>query len=181
MNHSDPFSLFDSPPVEGHLRMSASVLDQLVTVAASDVQGVMDTQNLVEGALVGGIIGGAVGFAQAGPAGAAFGAPLGSAAGAAAAHWMAERRAGLVALDGRVAPALEVRVVARYGEDLNALSERVRASIEAALRDTLGLEPGPITVEIVDVVDPGNEMPDAPAVPAPVADPDTTFPAPSPR
>ena len=153
---------FDQPSVGGHLRLSAGVLDHLVTVAAGEVQGVMDTQSLVGGALVGGLIGGVVGFAQAGPAGVALGAPLGSAAGAATARWLAERHATLIVLDGRVAPALEVRIVARYGEDLHGLAARVRASIEAALRDTLGLEPGPVTVEVVDVVDPTSAAPAAP-------------------
>ncbi len=163
MTHPD--MLLDQPSVSGHLRLSAGVLDHLVTVAAGDVQGVMDTQSLVGGALVGGLIGGAVGFAQAGPAGVALGAPLGSAAGAATARWLAERRAELVTLDGQTAPALEVRIVARYGEDLLGLAERVRASIEAALQDTLGLEPGPVTVEVVDVVDPTGAAPASPTQP----------------
>ena len=166
MNPSDQPLPFGPPPAGGHLRVSANVLDQLVIVAASDVRGVVETQNLVEGALVGGVIGGAIGFAQAGPAGAALGAPLGSAAGAAAAHWMDEQRAALLTLDGPVAPALEVRVVARYGEDLQNLGDRVRESIESALRDTLGLEPSLVTVEIVDVVAPGGEEPAAVVMPS---------------
>ncbi len=156
----------------GQVRVSAAVLDRLTTVAASEVPGVLHTESYVGGAVVGGVIGGAVGFAQGGPAGAAAAAAAGSVAGAAAAHLLHERRRQqeLAPLDGDVAPELDVRIVARYGEDLHALAEQVRGSVEAALRETLGLRPSAVRVEVVDVADPGSEPAPAP-YPGPPAPP----------
>lgn len=154
--HHDPSLLTGSVPAGGRVRVSASVLDSLVTVAASDVQGVLHTESAIGGALVGGLIGGVAGFVQAGPAGAAVGASVGSAAGVAAGQLVHNHRSQqrFATLDGTALPELSVRVVARYGEDLTALADRVRRSVEQALREALGLEPGLVCVEIVDVVDP---------------------------
>ena len=159
--------------MRGQVRVSAAVVDHLVTLAASDVEGVLHTEGVVGGAVVGGVLGGVVGFAQAGPAGAAVGASVGSAAGAAATHLAFEQRQrrAFTAVTGTELPPLSVRVVARYGEDLAALAEGVRLSVEQAVGEVLGLAPTSVTVEIVDVLDPpgsgkGGGL-DAPASPAP--------------
>lgn len=147
--------LSPAPPA-GRLRVSGSVLDHVVTVAAGGVHGVLSTESLVGGTALGGAVGGAVGLVQGGPVGAAVGASVGSAAGAAAAHALHRRRraAALSDVEGGAAPAVHVAVVARYGRDLRALAAEVRAEVEAALREAVGLVPGPVVVEVVDVVDP---------------------------
>jgi hypothetical protein len=129
-------------------------------VAASGVQGVLTVEAVTYGAAIGGAIGGTLGLVQAGPLGAALGASAGAAAGAAAGHALGthQRRERFSALgEGVVSPDLHVAVTARYGEDLAALAGRVRDEIEAALQDALGLRPGRVTVEVVDVVSPEAE------------------------
>ena len=151
------------PPPPGRLRVSAAVLDHVVTVAASGVQGVLSTESLVRGAAVGGAVGGALGLVQAGPVGAAVGVSVGTAAGAAVAHVAGHAgRHALREVEAAAAPPLRVSVVARYGEDLGALAARVRAEVEAALVEALGLVPTSVTVEVVDVADPAaRPLPDA--------------------
>ena len=145
----------------GQTRVSDSVLDATALVAASGVQGVLTVEALTRGAAIGGAIGGTLGLVQAGPLGAALGASAGAAAGAAAGHALGsrQRRETFSTLEGGVAsPDLHVAVTARYGEDLEALAGLVRAEIEAALRDALGLRPSLVTVEVVDVVSPEAEF-----------------------
>ena len=141
----------------GTLRISATALDRAVTVAASTVHGVLATESALGAAVIGGAaLGSAVGLVHGGPVGAALGASVGSAAGAAAAHLLREQRLGddLAPIDQGTAPALTVRLTARYGEDLQALTARVREQVRADLEAVLGLKAGPVHVEIVDVVDP---------------------------
>ena len=148
-------------PPPGRLRVSGTVLDHVVTLAAGGVHGVLSTESVAGGAALGGAVGGAVGLVQAGPVGAAVGASVGSAAGAAAAHALRGRRRAAVLADveGGAAPALHVAVVARYGRDLAALAAEVRSAVEAALREAVGFVPGPVVVEVVDVVDPAAPLP----------------------
>ncbi|WP_412061028.1 hypothetical protein [Rubrivirga sp. IMCC45206] len=144
----------------GQTRVSAAVLDATATLAAGDVRGVLSVESLAGGAALGGALGGALGLVQAGPVGAAVGASAGAAAGAAMSHALGDlqRRQSFSAIDGAAAPDLHVAVTARYGEDLIALADRVRAEVEAALLDSLGLQPGRVTVEVVDVVSPEAEL-----------------------
>ncbi len=145
----------------GRTRVSESVLDSTAIVAASEVYGVLTVENLTRGAAIGGAIGGTIGLVQAGPLGAALGASAGAAAGAAASHALGSlhRRESFATLnDGSESPDMHIGVTARYGEDLSALAERVRAEIEAALLDALGLRPGVVTVEVVDVISPEAEF-----------------------
>ena len=137
----------------GQTRVSDAVLDATATLAASDVRGVLSV-DVAGGAAVGGAVGVALGMVQGGPVGAALGASAGAAAGAAASHALRhrQRRASLSVLEGATAPPVHVSVTARYGEDLIALADRVRAEVEAALLDALGLRPGAVTVDVVDVV-----------------------------
>ena len=129
-------------------------------MAASEVRGVLRVEALTRGAAIGGAIGGTLGLVQAGPLGAAVGASAGAAAGAAASHALGsfQRRERFSTLDeGALTPDLHIQVTARYGEDLTALADRVRHEIESALQDALGLRPGRVTVEVVDVVSPEAE------------------------
>ena len=152
---------FAAPP-PGRLRVSAAVLDHVVTVAAGAVPGVLSTESLAGAAALGGAVGGVLGLAQGGPVGAAVGASVGGAAGAATARALSGRRrvrtlSEVVA--GGAAPALHVAVVARYGRDLVALAAEVRVAVEVALHEAVGLVPGPVVVEVVDVVDPASPLP----------------------
>ena len=144
-------------PPPGRLRVSGAVVDHVVTVAAGGVHGVLSTQSLAGGAALGGAVGGAIGLVQGGPVGAAVGASVGSAAGAAAAHALHDRRRAhaLSDVEGGAAPPIHVAVVARYGRDLAALAAEVRAEVEAALHESVGLVPRVVVVDVVDVVDPG--------------------------
>ena len=154
---------FAAPP-PGRLRVSGAVLDHVVTVAAGAVPGVLSTESLAGAAALGGTVGGVLGLVQGGPVGAALGASVGGAAGAATARALSGRLRARALLDvgadagGGAAPALRVAVVARYGRDLAALAAEVRAEVEAALRETVGLVPGPVVVEVVDVVDPASPL-----------------------
>ncbi len=136
--------------------MSDAVLDTTTTIAAGEVRGVLSVESLAGGAALGGALGASLGLVQGGPLGAAVGASAGAAVGAAAGHAIRDRQRRQTFSDvgGAVAPALHVAVTARYGEDLVALAGRVRAEVEAALLDVLGLRPGGVTVEVVDVISP---------------------------
>ncbi|MAQ93113.1 MAG: hypothetical protein CMM84_06270 [Rhodothermaceae bacterium] len=154
---------FPLSSARGRTRVSAAVLDATTTIAAGDVQGVLSVESLTGGAMLGGALGGTLGLAQGGPLGAAVGASAGAAVGAAAGHALRDRqrRQAFVDVDGAdgpAAPDLHVAVTARYGEDLLTLADRVRAEVEAALLDVLGLRPGRVTVEVVDVVSPEAEL-----------------------
>ena len=132
----------------------------MASLAASAVPGVLSVESLVTGAAVGGAIGGTVGLLYGGPAGGVAGVSLGTAVGAAAtAAASRARRGALAEVDGRAAPDLQVDVVARFGQNLAALADAVRDAVRAALRDQLGLEPGRVTVDVVDVVSPELELP----------------------
>lgn len=136
------------------------MFDVATTLAASEVQGVLSVESLALGGALGSAFGGALGLVQGGPLGAAVGASAGAAAGAAAGHALQQHRRRETFSDvsaERVAPDLHVVVTARYGEDLVALADRVRTEVELTLRDTLGLAPGAVTVEVVDVVSPEAE------------------------
>ena len=146
-------------PPAGHLRLAAGPLRDVATLAASGVPGVLSVDSLVRGAALGGAIGGTVGLVYGGPAGGVAGASVGTAVGAAAgAAAQRARRLALAPVLDRRAPDLDVAVVARYGQDLAALAGDVRAAIRAALRDQLGLDPGAVSVQVVDVVSPEIEM-----------------------
>ena len=54
-------------------------------------------------------------------------------------------------LDGRDCVGVRVELVAAYGADLRAISDRVRAVVRATLHDTLGIVV-PVDVAVVDVV-----------------------------
>jgi len=140
--------------------VSGVVLDHVVTVAASGVRDVLATERLVGSATVGATIGGVVGFAQGGPVGAAVGASVGSAAGAAAHLMWAQRSDALAEVVGPdwVAPPVRVAVVARFGADLEALADRVRAEVTDAIEAAVGLRPAVVTVEIVDVENPAQPL-----------------------
>lgn len=147
----------------GRTRVSDAVLDSTAIVAASGVRGVLSVESLTRDAALGGTIGGTLGLAQGGPVGAALGASTGAALGAVAGHALrfSRRRSSFSLIEGEgspVAPDLHVAVTARYGEDLLALASRVRDEVEAALLDALGLRPGVLTVDVVDVVSPEAEL-----------------------
>ncbi len=147
----------------GRTRVSNAVLDATATLAASEVAGVLSVEGLAAGAAVGAAVGGALGLVQGGPVGAAVGASLGASAGAAASHALRDRsrRETLSVIastsGGAIAPPLTVQVVVRYGEDLVSISDHVRRRVRMALLDALGLEPGQVTVEVLDVVSPEAE------------------------
>ncbi len=152
------------PTASGRTRVSDAVLDATATIAAGEVQGVLSVESLAGGAVLGGALGATLGLVQGGPVGAAVGASAGAAVGAAAGHALRDRQRRQTFLDveGTLAPDLYVAVTARYGENLVALADRVRAGVEAALVDVLGLQPGRVTVEVVDVVSPEAEHAGAP-------------------
>ena len=155
------------PGTGGRTRVSAAVLDATAIVAASGVRGVLSVESLTRDAALGGTLGGTLGLVQGGPVGAAVGASAGAALGAAAGQALraSRRRTAFTTVggpDGLVAPDLHVAVTARFGEDLHVLGERVRSEVEAALVDALGLRPGLVTVDVVDILSPEVEFASSP-------------------
>jgi uncharacterized alkaline shock family protein YloU len=60
---------------------------------------------------------------------------------------------GVVAGVAGISTALQITLAASYGEDLNALADRIRTAVARSVREITGLQPAEITVIIDEVLE----------------------------